>query len=281
MAKISKTWWGEVFIEGLAQFLDQGRLKRGRSYNSDYRILSFDITENIITAEVRGNINHYFGVHKEPKYKVSIKITPILKTKWPGVINTLSSNAAWISRLLMNEMPDNIEDAFSNLKLHFLPNNEKDFRTECSCPDWSNPCKHIAGVYYRVASMLDTDPFLLFQLRGLSKEKLKKELAKTPLGQALLSGLTSSGDIELIQKPGFYTEPVKESIDSIISIKEFWAGKKRFPELIKSEARDRKAGAILIKKQGDYPAFWNKDNSFINAMEDIYAHVKNRNKESL
>lgn len=281
MAKISKTWWGKKFIEALEQFLDQGRLRRGRSYMSDYRILSFDITDNIINALVRGNINHYFGVYKEPRYKVSIKISPIAKTKWTKIIGLLSSNAACISKLLMNEMPDTIEDVFSGLHLHFLPAKEKDFDTDCSCPDWSNPCKHIAGVYYRVASMLDTDPFLLFQLRGLSKEKLQKELSKTALGQALLSGLTSSDIIEVTDQKNYYTKPLKEPIISSISLKEFWAGKMRIPKPNNLKEREQKVPGILIKKHGDYPAFWNRDNSFILSMENIYEQVKKKNKERL
>ena len=52
-------------------------------------------------------------------------------------------------------------------------------------PDWANPCKHIAGVYYRLAEQLDQDPLLLFELRGLARANLRTELAQTPLGQAL------------------------------------------------------------------------------------------------
>jgi len=36
--------------------------------------------------------------------------------------------------------------------------------TDCSCPDWSNPCKHIAAVYYLLGEEFDRDPFLIFRL---------------------------------------------------------------------------------------------------------------------
>ena len=41
------------------------------------------------------------------------------------------------------------------------------------------------------------------------------------------------------------------------------------------------ASAILIKKQGDYPAFWNRSNSFIGAMENFYNLTKSKNKKHL
>jgi uncharacterized Zn finger protein len=281
MAKMSKTWWGEKFIDGLMQFLDEGRLKRGRSYRGDNRILSFDITDNCISAEVRGNVNHYFGVYKEPRYKVSIEISSFPKGRWTKIIRHLASNAAWISQLLMNEMPDNIEDVFSRSGLHFLPDMKKDFKTECSCPDYANPCKHIAGVYYRVASILDTDPFLLFQLRGLSKKELHNELSKTSLGQALLAGLTGDKVKEIIPRERYFTHPAQEPIPGQMSFKEFWTGKKRLPEKIQPKQRETQVSALFIKKQGDYPPFWGRDNSFIAAMEDIDEQVKKKNRKSL
>ena len=34
--------------------------------------------------------------------------------------------------------------------------------------------------------------------------------------------------------------------------------------------------AILIKKAGDYPAFWKRDNSFIAVMEDFYKRMRDK-----
>ncbi len=82
----------------------------------------------------------------------------------------------------MNEVPDNIDAAFSDLNLQLLPNSRKDFKTSCSCPDYSNPCKHIAGVYYLVAMELNENPFLLFELRGLSPHILHQALSNGILG---------------------------------------------------------------------------------------------------
>jgi len=165
MAKFSRTWWGDRFIQALEAFTDDNRLKRGRSYASGGKVKSFEIDLNKITAKVRGSVNPYFGVYKEPTYNIEIQITPIAKTRWNEAIQKLSSKASIISRLLLNEVPENIEDTFSHLGLHLLPHSSQDFKTKCSCPDYANPCKHIAGVYYLVASQLDNNPWLLFELR--------------------------------------------------------------------------------------------------------------------
>ena len=185
MAKFTRTWWGKVFIEALESITDAGRLQRGRSYARGNKVKSFDINGNKITAKVRGSINPYFDVYKEPTYKISIEMKPIAKAKWDSAIAKLASKASTISRLLLNEVPDNIESTFSELGLHLLPHSRQDFKTNCSCPDYANPCKHIAGVYYLVAAQLDENPFLLFELRGLSKSELQQKLSQTPLGKIL------------------------------------------------------------------------------------------------
>ncbi len=291
MTKFSRTWWGDRFIKALEEFTDDNRLKRGRSYASGGKVLSFDIDKNKITARVKGSINPYFGVYKEPTYNINIEIKPIAKTSWNEAIKKLSSKASIVSRLLLNEVPENIEDTFSRLGLHLLPHSSKDFTTKCSCPDYANPCKHIAGVYYLVASQLDNNPFLLFELRGLSQAELQTKLADSPLGQALAEELNAK-EISLETSTSFYTplkkqsideKPTastplkKQSIDEKPTAREFWLGTKRLPQTIEVPTPSG-VSAILIKKQGDFPAFWPKNNSFIETMEELYQRVKTKNQ---
>jgi len=196
MAKFSRTWWGDKFIQALEDISDDSRLKRGRSYARNGKVKSFSIQENCISAKVRGSVNPYFGVYKEPTYKINIEIKPIAKTKWNQAIDKLSSKASIVSRLLLNEVPENIEDTFSELGLNLLPHSQEDFKTNCSCPDYANPCKHIAGVYYLVASQLDQNPFLLFELRGLSKTELQDKLVfGESVGQAFAFVSTGNADL--------------------------------------------------------------------------------------
>ncbi|MGJ5627924.1 SWIM zinc finger family protein [Nostoc sp. CALU 1950] len=277
MAKFSRTWWGDRFIQALEAFTDDNRLKRGRSYASGGKVKSFEIDLNKITAKVRGSVNPYFGVYKEPTYNIEIQITPIAKTRWNEAIQKLSSKASIISRLLLNEVPENIEDTFSNLGLHLLPHSSKDFKTKCDCPDYANPCKHIAGVYYLVASQLDNNPWLLFELRGLPKAELQAKLADSPLGKALSEELNTK-EIPLELSNSLYTKLEKQSLNQMPNTREFWLGTKRLPQTIEV-ATPSSISAILIKKQGDFPDFWHNDASFIETMEELYQRVKTKNHQ--
>ncbi len=274
MSQFSRTWWGQKFIEAIEKLTDSGRLSRGRSYARGNKVKSFSIKDSVVTAQVRGSVNPYLGVHKEPLYTTTIEFQPIGAAKWSAAIALIASKASLISRLLLNEIPDNIEDTFKQLNLNLLPGSRKDFDSTCSCPDWSNPCKHIAGVYYLVAAELDRDPFLLFELRGLSREDLMKELAKSPLGQAL------SAELRLEKQPpktdeSYYAPLATTSTDTCNDLRDFWHGSKRLPQTMDS-LPDTPVAGIPVRKQGDFPAFWDRDNSFIEAMEALYIQVKTK-----
>jgi uncharacterized Zn finger protein len=279
MAEFSRTWWGQRFISALEKLSDSGRLSRGRSYARNGKVLNFEIKDGLITAQVRGSVNPYFGVYKEPLYLTTIEFKSISAANWSAAIAYVASKASLISRLMLNEMPDTIENAFAKLDLNLLPRNKSDFKTSCSCPDWGDPCKHIAGVYYLIAAQLDQDPFLLFELKGLSRDALQKELAKSPLGQALSTELANVNNSP-IPDDSYYTTPTLQPAESIADLRDFWLGAKRLPQTIE-EASTASVPAILVKKQGDFPAFWSKDSSFIDVMEEFYLRVRTKNSSTL
>jgi len=51
-----------------------------------------------MTAKVRGSINPYFGVYKEPLYKINIEIKPISAQHWSKAIKQMASKASVVSK---------------------------------------------------------------------------------------------------------------------------------------------------------------------------------------
>ncbi len=75
----------------------------------------------------------------------------------------------------------------------------------------------------------------------------------------------------------FYPTYASVAIAQQPSVREFWLGTKRLPQTIEVGSQSG-VSAILVKKQGDFPAFWRKDNSFIETMEELYQRVKTKNQ---
>lgn len=170
----AKNWWAQRWIAALERLVDSGRLSRGRNYARKGQVLSIDETKDGITARVQGSMR--------TPYKISIKINHLTDTEWNKVIDALSEQAIFTAQLLAGEMPQDIEQAFEKAKASLFPSKRGDLTTDCSCPDYSNPCKHIAAAYYILGERFDEDPFLIFRLRGRTQEQVMQELRKRRAG---------------------------------------------------------------------------------------------------
>jgi len=168
--EIGETWWAKRFLSVLEKFGWSNRLARGRSYARQGQVIDCKIKPGLITSKVQ-------GTRKQP-YNVRITVKTLKSNEWEKVIRAMSSQARFSAKLLSGQMPQDIEDAFKETKVPLFPESEKDFVSSCSCPDWANPCKHIAAVYYIVAEFFDRDPFLIFELRGMGKDELLNALHK-------------------------------------------------------------------------------------------------------
>src|SRR5262249_43445463 len=139
-----------------------GRLQRGRSYARHGQVLSIDIGKGEVNASVQGS--------RPTPYSVKIQVQPLTPEQWKAVASTAAGQAVFASKLLSGEMPHEIDAAFRKADVSMFPSDSRDLKTECSCPDWSNPCKHLAAVYYLLGEEFDRDPFLIFKMRGMDRE---------------------------------------------------------------------------------------------------------------
>jgi uncharacterized Zn finger protein len=165
---IGETWWSRRWIQVLESFNMGARLGRGRSYARQGQITSLDIQVGQVEALVQGS--------RARPYRVVIHLKPLSNKDWAKVTDAMAAKALFAAKLLSGEMPQNIEEAFHEAKRPLMPESSRELVTDCSCPDWANPCKHIAAVYYIMAERFDEDPFMIFKLRGRTKEDLIEEL---------------------------------------------------------------------------------------------------------
>jgi uncharacterized Zn finger protein len=275
-AEFGRTWWSQRFMGAIERFTDTGRLSRGRSYARGSRVKLFEIRDGQVIAQVRGSVNPYFGVHKEPLYTTTIEFTPISKPQWTAAIAFIASKAGFLSKLMLQEIPENIEEPFSTLGINLLPTTRKDLKTACTCPDYSNPCKHIAGVYYLIGAELDRDPYLLFEFRGMPRAEFHAVLEATPLGKALAQESQGQPIVPQVVE-SYFSRPTPVPL-APTDVRTFWMGSKRLPREIELPTPSPVTG-VLVKKQGDFPPFWQAQSSFLEVMDEIYERVKTKNKD--
>ncbi len=176
-------WWAKRWLAVLDSYGIGSRLQRGRSYARSGQVLNIDIQPGLVQAQVQGS---------RPKpYAVKIQISALPDSEWEHVLDTISGKAIFAAQLLDGEMPQAIETAFEEAHVSLFPTTTQDILTDCSCPDFSNPCKHIAAVYYLLGEQFDHDPFLIFTLRGRTREQIIEALR---MRRAAATGDTSESD---------------------------------------------------------------------------------------
>ncbi|MBC8335791.1 MAG: SWIM zinc finger family protein [Anaerolineales bacterium] len=171
----ASSWWAKQWISALERLVDSGRLGRGRSYARKGQVISIDEKKDGVLAKVQGS--------RRTPYKVTINITSLTDAQWEEVIDALSEQAIFTAQLLAGEMPQGIEEAFDEAGASLFPKKRGDLYTECSCPDYANPCKHIAAAHYILGERFDEDPFLIFRLRGRTQDDVMQALRERRAGE--------------------------------------------------------------------------------------------------
>lgn len=164
--KAGTTWWGQRWIAALREVLrgQPGRLERGATYARAGRTHDLRVTRGKVTALVTGS--------RSTPYEVSLELAPIPATTWDAAIGTMAEKAQFSGELLASQMPLGIDEVFLPLGVSLFPRERAELKTACTCPDWGDPCKHVAATHYVLGEALDRDPFLLFELRGRTKEEV-------------------------------------------------------------------------------------------------------------
>lgn len=239
------SWWAKRWNDTIEEYDIGERISRAKTYARKGQVKSINIQNGMITAQVYGSW----------KYDVVIKIKTIDRGIWEAVARDMFSLPGAVAKMLSGQMPEEIEGVFARRKTRLFPS-KKELDTDCTCMDWSNPCKHIAAVYFLLGEEFDRDPFLIFKLRGMERDEFLNIMGITPT--KLVTQRVKPAKARLKERP-LPVEPDK-----------FWG------DIVESEylanAKVPAVNATLVKQLGSFP-FWRSEENFISTMEAIYQNA--------
>ncbi len=161
---IGESWWSGRFLAVLEELGVGGRLTRGKTYARAGQVVDLTIDPGEVVATVQGS-------RAEP-YRARIGIARFAQEAWDAVEAAFARDSWYAASLLGGSVPDDLEDVFASVGLSLFPTGAREMPMDCSCPDWSVPCKHLAAVAYLVAERFDDDPFLILRWRGRDRASL-------------------------------------------------------------------------------------------------------------
>jgi uncharacterized Zn finger protein len=275
-------WWGKRWIAVLEGFHLGARLSRGKSYARQGQVLSVAVNQGVVTARVQGS--------RKTPYLIKIGLRSFTPADWKKVARLLTAQPFLVAKMLAGELPGEIEQVFTTAGLSLFPEHYEDLKTSCSCPDWSNPCKHIAAVYYILSENFDQDPFLIFKLRGQDRQELCELLGAPPASGADPATVSSPQGPGASGTASYPFEPDEQAEHSQPVAKEplpvdpgvFWKGIQQgtlagtLPVSGMAPALTTKgheeAAAALLRRLGNFP-FWQGSGQLLELLEPIYRQV--------
>ena len=236
---IGEKWWSQQFLEALhIQGMDN-RLARGRTYARKGQVMKVTIIDGIVEAMVQGSM--------AKPYKITIRLTRWDDREWKKVIKGISEQALYSAQMLAGEMPHEIETIVKKADLWLFPRNHNDLVATCSCPDYANPCKHIAAVYYILAEQFDDEPFLIFAMRGKNKDDLLDALRE------------ERGSYKCVQEPDMETSLTIKTV-SPLSVEGFYDLRASLDDFSVKLTIEPEMKGGLLRSLGPSPFFVGKKN---------------------
>lgn len=254
-------WWSSQWIKSLAAFTKPRALERGRQEAMAGRVLSVQVDQGFAEGLVQGS--------RAQPYKVEIGLPMLTATQAKRVADALLKKAFYMAKLLAGELPHEFADIFDEAGTPLFPSSEADLSADCSCTDGDSPCKHISALYYILGQEFDHDPFLLLEMRGLTRAQLLNEIqlrravekSETPNPSPTHLHSSSPAQTSLAASlNNFYDAPKGHSLA--------WERSAEFLAQLP-------AAGGRIKELGS-PPFWQSDHDFEDVLKGIYTAVRKK-----
>ncbi len=184
--KIAERFWGLAWCKNIENYQDfNNRLSRGKSYIVNGSVVDLKITTGKITALVWGS----------EMYEISIDITKLTQKAWAELKTRCAGQIGSLIELLKGQLSDAVMKQVTNPDDGLFPK-PKEIKIRCSCPDYAGLCKHAAAAMYGVGHRLDTQPELLFTLRGVDHHELiEQALPQAPTKQKRSKPVIAEADL--------------------------------------------------------------------------------------
>lgn len=227
----SRKWWTRRWLKMMENLRLGARLGRGRGYAFGGQVTELTVSPGLITAVIQGG--------SSTPYKCEIRQEAMPPEARQKIKDVLLAKPMLLAQLMILNLPEEIETAFTAAGYPLIPNEIFPLLTHCSCPDYANPCKHIAAVYYLIAEAIEHNPFILLEFRGITREFLLDcPTSESEDAPDILSGISpqaedSFWDADLPSKISFGPPPARNCTAPFVrrlgSIP-FWRGEQKFIE---------------------------------------------------
>lgn len=164
----ASTWWGKAWARAVEESAYAERdLVAARSLSRSGRIggIRLDGAGGFVAAVEDG----------EGLWTVSGSVPVLDGPARDALVEIVAAESGRIVSLLAGDLPHLLVEHAEEAGVELLPYGGE-LAAGCTCAAWVDPCVHALAVLYQLTWLLEADPFVLLQLRGLPRDDLLTRL---------------------------------------------------------------------------------------------------------
>ena len=161
------TWWSKAVLRAVEEAaFGEKELRAGRSLARSGAVGSITVEEGGAVAAVTEGHDAF-----------TVEVTlPVLDDGDAAAFTELvAAESGRIGALLAGQLPHSFVEDVEEAGVELLPYGGE-LGSACSCDSWLDPCPHALAVWTQLAWLIQADPFVLTHLRGLSRDRVLRDL---------------------------------------------------------------------------------------------------------
>ncbi|KQV64270.1 hypothetical protein ASC64_15985 [Nocardioides sp. Root122] len=161
------TWWSKAVLRAVEEAaFGEKELRAGRALARSGAVGSITVEEGGAVAAV---------TEGQDAFTVEVTLPALDESDAAAFTELVAAESGRIGALLAGQLPHSFVEAVEEAGVELLPYGGE-LGSACSCDSWLDPCPHALAVWTQLAWLIQADPFVLTHLRGLSRDRVLRDL---------------------------------------------------------------------------------------------------------
>ena len=163
----ARTWWGRAWVRAVEE----------AAYAETDLTAARGLARTGRVGQIATEPGRFVATVEDPRglWTVEGAVPVLAEADLDALVETVAAESGRIGALLAGELPHTLVEHAEEAGVELLPYGGE-LGSECPCEAWTDPCQHALAVLYQLAWLVDADPFVLLQLRGLPRDDLLARL---------------------------------------------------------------------------------------------------------
>ena len=188
----SVTWWGRAWVRAVEE----------ASYSTADLLVARRLSRGGHVGQIMVEPGRFVASVEDGRglWTVAGTIPELDVTATDALVETVAAESGRIAALLGGDLPHALVEHAEESGVELLPYGAE-LGGDCTCDAWTPPCAHALAVMYQLAWLVETDPFVLIHLRGLTREdllgRLHRQASRGSEAADTASDLTADINVDL------------------------------------------------------------------------------------